>query len=178
MGEKKREDFRSVRMYVCDYHQVLVQVLASGFHSPQSHTGLPRRQKQRPNLLDWFWASWFTSLTSWLRLLGQGVITSLFRCLNQCPEHVCDHSPGRPPSCRLQFHLEVPSNTEALDYLVQVCFIWTGAKLYGALVLEEKNWTQLLLVFLAAPFKAVFPNPAPASSPTVHIFKLFLILQT
>lgn len=45
MGEKKREDFRMVRMYVCDYHQVLVQVLASGFHSPQSHTDPPMKQK-------------------------------------------------------------------------------------------------------------------------------------
>jgi len=69
MGEKKSEDFQLVHMYVCDYHQVLVQVLDSCFHSPQSHTGPPRKQKQRPNLLDWFWASWFPKLveTSWPR---------------------------------------------------------------------------------------------------------------
>lgn len=43
--EKEKEDFRLVRVYVCDYHLVLVQVLASGFHNPQSQIGLLRKHK-------------------------------------------------------------------------------------------------------------------------------------
>lgn len=42
--------------------------------------------------------------------------------------------------------LEVSSDTEELDWLVQGCLISIGAKLYRTLTLQEQDWTPLACV--------------------------------